>query len=145
MLVEDMSRKKCLFQFQISHVLRFISICDLFTDCPSYIYVLQCSELTQFRVTIAINCPEWTGSLNEGYRVDQAQWSRLLSQCIVSILWALTEFHADVLSVVYYIKEMAYNWLFLRVIRGGLLQTSALTRHSITRRSGKLYGENKRS
>jgi hypothetical protein len=32
MLVEDMSRNKCFFQVWISHVLRFISICDLFTD-----------------------------------------------------------------------------------------------------------------
>jgi hypothetical protein len=27
------------FQFRISHVLRFISIYDLFTDSPSYIYI----------------------------------------------------------------------------------------------------------
>jgi hypothetical protein len=33
-LVEDMSRNKCFFQVQISHVLRFIFICDLFTDSP---------------------------------------------------------------------------------------------------------------
>jgi hypothetical protein len=26
------------FQVRISHVLRFISVCDLFTDCPSNIY-----------------------------------------------------------------------------------------------------------
>jgi hypothetical protein len=39
MLVEDMSRNKCSFQVQISHVLRFISICDLFTDCPSYMTI----------------------------------------------------------------------------------------------------------
>jgi hypothetical protein len=32
MLVEDMSRNKCLFQVRISHVLRFISTCDVFTD-----------------------------------------------------------------------------------------------------------------
>jgi outer membrane lipoprotein-sorting protein len=37
MLVEDMSRNKCLFQVRISHVLRFTSICDLFTDSPLYI------------------------------------------------------------------------------------------------------------
>jgi hypothetical protein len=36
MLVEDLSRNKCFFQDQISHVLRFISICDLFTDSPSH-------------------------------------------------------------------------------------------------------------
>jgi hypothetical protein len=35
-LVEDMSRNKCFFQVGISHVLRFISICDLFTDSPLY-------------------------------------------------------------------------------------------------------------
>jgi hypothetical protein len=35
MLVEDMSRNKCFSQIRISHVLRFISICDLFTDSPS--------------------------------------------------------------------------------------------------------------
>jgi hypothetical protein len=27
------------FQVKVSHVLRFISICDLFTDSPSYIRV----------------------------------------------------------------------------------------------------------
>jgi hypothetical protein len=31
-LVEDMWRNKCFFQVRISHVSRFISICDLFTD-----------------------------------------------------------------------------------------------------------------
>jgi hypothetical protein len=36
MLVDDMSRSKCSFQVRMSHVLRFISICDLFTDSPSY-------------------------------------------------------------------------------------------------------------
>jgi hypothetical protein len=36
MLVEDMLRSKCFFQVWISHVLRFISICDLFIDSPSY-------------------------------------------------------------------------------------------------------------
>jgi hypothetical protein len=34
-LVEDMSRNKCFSPVRISHVLRFISICDLFTDSPS--------------------------------------------------------------------------------------------------------------
>jgi hypothetical protein len=29
------SRNKCFFQFRISHVFRFISICELFTDSPS--------------------------------------------------------------------------------------------------------------
>jgi hypothetical protein len=33
----DMSRNKCFSQVRISHVLRFISICDLFTDSSSYI------------------------------------------------------------------------------------------------------------
>jgi hypothetical protein len=36
MLVEDMSRNKCFFKVLLSHVLRFISICDLFADSPSY-------------------------------------------------------------------------------------------------------------
>jgi hypothetical protein len=31
-LVEDISRKKCFVYVRISHVLRFISICGLFTD-----------------------------------------------------------------------------------------------------------------
>jgi hypothetical protein len=36
-LVEDMSRNKCFFfQVRISHVLRLMSICYLFTDSPSY-------------------------------------------------------------------------------------------------------------
>jgi hypothetical protein len=33
-LVEDMSRNKCFFHVQISHVLHFISVCDLLTDFP---------------------------------------------------------------------------------------------------------------
>jgi hypothetical protein len=31
-----MSRIKCFSQLQISHGLRFISICDVFPDSPSY-------------------------------------------------------------------------------------------------------------
>jgi hypothetical protein len=31
----DMPRNKCFFQVGMSNVLRFISICDLFTDSPS--------------------------------------------------------------------------------------------------------------
>jgi hypothetical protein len=33
-LVEVMSRNKCFLQVRISYVLRFISICDIFTDSP---------------------------------------------------------------------------------------------------------------
>jgi hypothetical protein len=33
--VEDMSRNKCFVHVRISHVLSFISICDLFTDSRS--------------------------------------------------------------------------------------------------------------
>jgi hypothetical protein len=40
-----MSRNKCFFQIRISHVLRFISICDLFTDSLSYIYIYICMVL----------------------------------------------------------------------------------------------------
>jgi hypothetical protein len=36
MLVEDTSRNKYLIHVLISHVLHFTSICDLFTDSPSY-------------------------------------------------------------------------------------------------------------
>jgi hypothetical protein len=32
MLVDDISRNKCFFQVQVSHVLRFRSICDVFSD-----------------------------------------------------------------------------------------------------------------
>jgi hypothetical protein len=32
---EELSGNKCLFQFRISHTLRFIFLCDLFTDSPS--------------------------------------------------------------------------------------------------------------
>jgi hypothetical protein len=42
MLVEDMSRNKCFFQVRISHVLCFISICELFTDSPSNIFIGWC-------------------------------------------------------------------------------------------------------
>jgi hypothetical protein len=37
MLVEDISRNKYFYRFRISHVSRFISICDLFTDSVSYL------------------------------------------------------------------------------------------------------------
>jgi hypothetical protein len=37
-LVEDMLRNKCFFKVRISHVLRFIPICDLLTDSPSCLY-----------------------------------------------------------------------------------------------------------
>jgi hypothetical protein len=46
MLVEDMSGNKCFLKVRISHVLRFISICDLFTDCPSY-YTETCAQTTR--------------------------------------------------------------------------------------------------
>jgi hypothetical protein len=36
-LVEDISRNKWFSQIRISYVLRFISICDLFTDSPAYL------------------------------------------------------------------------------------------------------------
>jgi hypothetical protein len=36
MLVEDMSRNGCFSRVRISHVLRFTSICDQFTDSPLY-------------------------------------------------------------------------------------------------------------
>jgi hypothetical protein len=36
MLVEDMSRNKCFSQVIISHVLRVISICDLFSHSSSH-------------------------------------------------------------------------------------------------------------
>jgi hypothetical protein len=35
--VEEMSRNNVFFQVLISHVSRYISICDLFTDSPSYV------------------------------------------------------------------------------------------------------------
>jgi hypothetical protein len=41
-LMEDMSRSKCFFQVRISGVLYIISICDLYTDSPSYI--AKCSD-----------------------------------------------------------------------------------------------------
>jgi hypothetical protein len=45
-LVEDMSRNKCfLFQVRISHDLRFISICDVFTDSPLYISPIPCNSI----------------------------------------------------------------------------------------------------
>jgi hypothetical protein len=28
--------EKCFFQVRISHILRFVSVCDLFTDYPTY-------------------------------------------------------------------------------------------------------------
>jgi hypothetical protein len=37
--------EKCHFRVRISHVVRFISICDLFTDCPSYVSRYPISEL----------------------------------------------------------------------------------------------------
>jgi hypothetical protein len=43
--VEDMSRNKCFFLFRISHVLCFISICDLFTDSYSYITFTSASQV----------------------------------------------------------------------------------------------------
>jgi hypothetical protein len=39
MLMEDMPRNIRLFQVRISYVLRFMSICDLFTDSPSYVAI----------------------------------------------------------------------------------------------------------
>jgi hypothetical protein len=41
MLVEDMLRNKWFFQARISHVLCFISICDLLTNSPLYSILFQ--------------------------------------------------------------------------------------------------------
>jgi hypothetical protein len=41
MLVEDMSRTKCFFQVQISHVLHLISICNLFTTYACETWTLK--------------------------------------------------------------------------------------------------------
>jgi hypothetical protein len=38
---EYVEEYKFYFQFRISHVLRFISICDLFTDAPLYLYTFS--------------------------------------------------------------------------------------------------------
>jgi hypothetical protein len=38
MLVGDILRNKCFLQDQISHALRFLSICDIFTESPSYFH-----------------------------------------------------------------------------------------------------------
>jgi hypothetical protein len=37
LLVDDMSRNKCLFHVGVSHILRFIPIYELFTDYPLYV------------------------------------------------------------------------------------------------------------
>jgi hypothetical protein len=53
MLVEDMSRNICFLQFRISHALRFISICDLFTDSLvsfSYSFELYTRNLVWYSV-----------------------------------------------------------------------------------------------
>jgi hypothetical protein len=39
MLAEDMSRNKCFPDSNITF-LGFVTICDLFTDCPSYYYYI---------------------------------------------------------------------------------------------------------
>jgi hypothetical protein len=44
-LVEDMSRSEFFFQVLISHVLRFMLICDIFTDSPSYVTTCLASIL----------------------------------------------------------------------------------------------------
>jgi hypothetical protein len=49
---DEMSRNKCFSQVRISYVSRFISICELFTDSPSYILpILVSRHLLQFTVT----------------------------------------------------------------------------------------------
>jgi hypothetical protein len=49
---EDISRNICFSQLQISHISSFISICDLFTDSPSYLLLYQHSI---FRYVILIS------------------------------------------------------------------------------------------
>jgi hypothetical protein len=50
MLVEDMSRNECFFQVRMSYVLRFISICDLFTDF-SLLYHLF-TEMLKYKIIL---------------------------------------------------------------------------------------------
>jgi hypothetical protein len=62
MLLENMSRKKCFFLVRVSHVLRFISICDLFTDkWVSYLYIHN------------PRCRIW-GALSGGYVESSVFW-----------------------------------------------------------------------
>jgi hypothetical protein len=49
MFVGDMTRNKCFFlRIRISHILRFISICDLFTDFRLYIVLAKLSDGSQY-------------------------------------------------------------------------------------------------
>jgi hypothetical protein len=48
--------------------------------------VSKCSEITQFRVTIAINCQTLTCCMNESYVVDHERANSLLFQCVVHIV-----------------------------------------------------------
>jgi hypothetical protein len=56
-LVEAMSRYKCFFQVRISHILLFISICDLFTDCPSNI--VSSGESDHKEENILLSSTQW--------------------------------------------------------------------------------------
>jgi hypothetical protein len=79
-----MSRNGYFFQVRISHVLRFISICDLFTDSPSYVTmwwrilkdvsntVYICAELA---ATIASPSPQfWHFSANKNCRWHEVNY-----------------------------------------------------------------------
>jgi hypothetical protein len=50
MSVENMPRNKCFVHVRISHILRFISICDIFSDPSSY-EVPHCTSLLKSPVT----------------------------------------------------------------------------------------------
>jgi hypothetical protein len=53
----EVCRKYFFFQFRISHVLRFISIYDLFTDFPSYIVSMLDIKSAQMRLLASLVCP----------------------------------------------------------------------------------------
>jgi hypothetical protein len=56
MFVEDMSRNKCFSQVQISRVLHFISIRDVFTDSPSYFLYSAGRLLSESKTSLLCDC-----------------------------------------------------------------------------------------
>jgi hypothetical protein len=95
------------------------------------------SEITQCRVTIATNYQAlilymWASHVAGNERPRSLFFS---VSCVLYEYWEY--FNVDMESVIYYIKGIR---LFVRVTRGRRREMSALSHHSITRRTGMEYG-----
>jgi hypothetical protein len=103
-LVDYRYRNKCFFEVRMSHVLRFISMCDLFTDSPSYIcHFKRSNRLNYVRITISI--------CNAGF----------VCGCRASVKWVLSNLQMDDNILAAMFDEVRSGLYGLRPVSKGVL------------------------